>query len=256
MNVLGDIIRTVRMDVRRREKINPISLESLNYHPRHSLVDTIQRAPNLPVIAEIKRASPSSGEIKPKANPVDVSVSMLRGGAISLSVLTEPRYFKGDPAFIKEIRNITDAPLLYKDFVLGDYQIYEAAQFGADVVLLIIKILGNKLKKFMMLAEDIGMESLVEVTNENELKRALAMGAKLIGVNNRDLETLAIDLDCTVKLSSLVPEEATLVSESGINSPEDARKMIDSGADAVLVGTSIMNDEDIEGKVRSLVKAR
>ncbi|MFH1821927.1 MAG: indole-3-glycerol phosphate synthase TrpC [Methanobacteriota archaeon] len=256
MSVLDKIVRDVRVDVQHRAKIKPIDPASIDTFERRSLFEAIRRSPDVPLITEIKRASPSAGDIRPKLNHVDAAMAMLRGGAISLSVLTEPRYFKGDSAFLQDIRKVAKVPLLYKNFVLDDYQVYEAAQTGADVVLLIVKVLGRELQNFMKLVEKFGMESLVEVTNEEELKHALAVGANLLGVNNRDLNTLAIDLNCTVRLAPMVPDGALLVSESGISSPGDVRKMLDAGADAMLVGTAIMRDNDIEGKVRTLVKAR
>jgi indole-3-glycerol phosphate synthase len=220
------------------------------------LIEAIEKAPRVPLIAEIKRASPSAGDIRPSADVLEVARAMLRGGAISLSVLTEPKYFKGDPNFLREVRNVAKVPLIRKDFIVDDYQILEAAELGADVVLLIVKILGQELRKFMQLAEDLGMESLVEVTDEEEAELAISAGAKLIGVNNRDLETLKVDLNRTVKLAPSIPDDAVLVSESGINTPDDVRRVLDAGADAVLVGTALMRADDIEQKVRSLVNAR
>lgn len=256
MNVLAKIVRDVRADVSHRAKNKPIDPASIDAFKRRSLTEAIEKAPHVPLIAEIKRASPSAGDIRPEANPVDAAMSMLRGGAISLSVLTEPRYFKGDPAFLRDIRKVADVPLLGKDFVLDDYQVYEAAQAGADAVLLIVKVLGPELRRFMALVEELGMESLVEVTNEREMREAEIAGAKLLGVNNRDLETLAVDLSRTLRLAPSAPEDALLVSESGINSPDDVRRMLDAGADALLVGTAIMKETDIESKVRTMVRAR
>ena len=181
---------------------------------------------------------------------------MLRGGAISLSVLTEPKYFKGDPKFLREVRNVAKVPLICKDFIVDEYQVLEAAELGADVILLIVKVLGRKVRKFMLFAKEFGIESLVEVTDKEELKLAISAGAKLIGINNRDLETLKVDLNRTVKLAPSIPDDVTLVSESGINTPEDVRRMLDAGADAVLVGTALMKADDIEQKVSSIVNAR
>jgi len=220
------------------------------------LVEAIEKAPKVPLIAEIKRASPSAGDIKPNADVLEVARAMLRGGAISLSVLTEPKYFKGDPKFLREVRNVVKVPLICKDFIVDEYQVLEAAELGADVILLIVKVLGRKVRKFMLFAKEFGIESLVEVTDKEELKLAISAGAKLIGINNRDLETLKVDLNRTVKLAPSIPDDVTLVSESGINTPEDVRRMLDAGADAVLVGTALMKADDIEQKVSSLVNAR
>lgn len=256
MSVLAKILKDVKADVERRAIVKPIYPGHINRVPGRSLVEAIELAADVPVIAEIKRSSPSAGDIQPEADPVEVALAMLRGGAISLSVLTEPMHFKGDPYFLKEIRKVTDVPLLYKGFIVDDYQIYEAAEAQADVVLLIARVLKEELSRFMKLATKFGMESLVEVTNEREVQLAESAGAGLIGVNNRDLDTLDIDLSRTAKLAPHIAEDATLVSESGISSSEDVRRMLEAGADAVLVGTAIMKEKDIEGKVRTLVEAR
>jgi len=256
LNILADILKDVKADVEARARLKPKLPAEISCAKRHSLIRAIEKAAGVPVIAEVKRSSPSAGSIRPGANPVEVALSMLRGGAVSLSVLTEPRHFSGDPEFLREIRKFTDVPLLYKGFVVDDYQIYEAAEVQADVVLLIAKAIGKSLSRFMELATKFGMECLVEVTSEDEIKLARAAGARLIGINNRDLQTLEIDLNRTVALAPLIPEEATLVSESGINSPHDVKRMLNAGADAVLVGTAIMKEGDIEDKVRSLVNAR
>lgn len=256
MSVLARILEDVRTEVRRRASARPVESMHPSKTKKHSLLKAIHRAPKVPVIAEIKRASPSAGDIKPNADVLGVARAMLRGGAISLSVLTEPKYFKGDPGFLRDVRGVTEVPLLCKDFIVDEYQLYEAAGLGADAVLLIAKALGRDLSKFMREAEGLGMESLVEVMNEDEAKLAVSAGAELVGINNRDLETLKVDLNHTVRLAPLIPEETTLVSESGISSPADVRRMLDAGADAVLVGTAIMRAQNIEEKVKSLVNAR
>ncbi|MDI6642628.1 MAG: indole-3-glycerol phosphate synthase TrpC [Candidatus Hodarchaeaceae archaeon] len=256
MSALTNILADVQAEVQRRARANPIKPVYVDRARKRSLVEAIERAPKAPLIAEIKRASPSAGDIRPSADVLEVARAMLRGGAISLSVLTEPKYFKGDPSFLREVRKVAEVPLLCKDFIVDEYQLYEATELGADVVLLITKALGRELPRFMGLAEKLGMESLVEVTSEDEIGLAVSAGAELMGVNNRDLETLEVDLDRTVRLAPLVPDDVTLVSESGITSPADVRRMLDAGADAVLVGTALMKAKNIEQKVRSLVNAR
>ncbi|HID60880.1 MAG TPA: indole-3-glycerol phosphate synthase TrpC [Hadesarchaea archaeon] len=249
------MLEEVQTGVRLRASRKPVEQMRIARGRKRSLIDVIGRASGIPVIAEIKRASPSAGDIRPGADVSEVARAMLRGGAVSLSVLTEQKYFKGDPNFLRKVRKITEAPLLCKDFVVDEYQIYEAAELGADVLLLIVKVLRGELRRFMRLVGELGMESLVEVTNEEEAKLAVSEGAKLVGVNNRDLETLKVNLNRTARLAPLIPDDTTLVSESGIRTPEDAKKMLDSGADAVLVGTALMRADDIEQKVRSLVNA-
>jgi indole-3-glycerol phosphate synthase len=256
LSVLTKILKDVRASVKRQASLRPVEAIEINHSPKHSLREAIERAPKVPLIAEIKRASPSAGDIKPDADVLKVARAMLRGGAVALSVLTEPKYFKGDPGFLREIRCATDVPALRKDFIVDEYQLYESAELGADAVLLIAKVLNQELPKFVRLAGELGMESLVEVTSESEIRLAVSAGAGLIGINNRDLETLDVDLGRTKELAPLVPEDAVLVSESGIHTPEEVRAMLESGADAVLVGTALMQADDIEQKVRSLVNAR
>ena len=255
MSVLAKIIQDVQTEVRLRASARPIEYAHVSRTKKRSLIEAIEKAPRVPLIAEIKRASPSAGDIKPNADVLEVARAMLHGGAISLSVLTEPKYFKGDPNFLREVRKVAKVPLIRKDFIVDEYQVSEAAELGADVILLIVKVLGREVRKFMQLVEEFGMESLVEVTDKEEIKLAISAGAKLIGINNRDLETLKMDLNRTVKLAPFIPDDVTLVSESGINTPDDVRMMLDAGADAVLVGTALMRAGDIEQKVKSLVNA-
>ena len=256
MSVLAKILQDVQNEVRLRASARPIEYAHIPRSKKRSLIEAIEKAPRVPLIAEIKRASPSAGNIKPSADVLEVAQAMLRGGAISLSVLTEPKYFKGDPKFLREVRKVAKVPLIRKDFIVDEYQVLEAAELGADAVLLIVKVLGREVRKFVQFAEEFGMESLVEVTDKEEAKLAISAGAKLIGINNRDLETLKVDLNRTVKFAPSIPDDATLVSESGIDTSEDVRRMLDAGADAVLIGTTLMQANDIEQKVRSLVNAR
>lgn len=256
MSVLEEILKSVRAEVERQARLRPVEDMEIDRSSKRSLIAAIERAPNVPLIAEVKRASPSAGDIKPNVNVLETARAMLRGGAIALSVLTEPKYFKGDPSFLREIRNVVEVPVLRKDFIVDEYQLHESAELGADAVLLIARVLKQELSGFMHLAEELGMECLVEVTSMDEVRLAVSAEARLIGINNRDLETLEINLDRTRELASVVPEDVVLVSESGIRLPRDVRVMLEAGADAVLVGTALMQVDDIEKKVRSLVDVR
>lgn len=256
MSVLEEILKSVREGVERQARLRPVEDMEIDRPSKRSLIAAIERAPNVPLIAEVKRASPSAGNIRPNADVLEAARAMLRGGAIALSVLTEPKYFKGDPSFLREIRNVVEVPVLRKDFIVDEYQLHESAELGADAVLLIARVLKQELLRFTRLAEELGMECLVEVTSMDEVRLAVSAEARLIGINNRDLETLDINLDRTRELASVVPEDVVLVSESGIRLPGDVRAMLEAGADAVLVGTALMQAEDIEEKVRSLVDVR
>ena len=256
MSVLAKIIKSVQEGVKQQARLRPIETMEVDRSPKRSLIAAIEQAPKVPLIAEVKRASPSAGNIRPNADVLEAARDMLRGGAIALSVLTEPKFFKGDPSFLREIRNVVEVPVLRKDFIVDEYQLHESAELGSDAVLLIAKVLKQKLPRFMRVAEELGMECLVEVTSVEEVKLAVSAEARLIGINNRDLETLDVNLDRTRELASVVPEDVVLISESGIRLPEDVRAMLRAGADAVLVGTALMEADDIEEKVRSLVGIR
>ncbi|MCS7131990.1 MAG: indole-3-glycerol-phosphate synthase [Hadesarchaea archaeon] len=254
MNALKEMVEEARKRARRLAAGPPLEVRVGSR--RRSLREAIERAPRVPLIGEIKRASPSAGDIKPDADVLEVARAMVRGGAIALSVLTEPRYFKGDVRHLPILRGALDVPILRKDFIVDERQLHESARLGADAVLLIAGVLGERLPCFLDLTRELGMEGLVEVADERELELAVSAGAGLIGINNRDLRTMKVDLGRTARLAPLVPEHVTLVSESGIRTPEDVRAVLEAGADAVLVGTAIMGSNDIEEAVRRLVNAR
>jgi indole-3-glycerol phosphate synthase len=200
------------------------------------------RSPGLHVIAEIKRASPSEGPIAPNADPVSVAREYLGAGATALSVLTEPGFFRGDVGFLSAIRKQeTDARLLMKDFVVDEYQLAQARAHGADAVLLIVAMLSEKeLALFFEKAHDLGLETLVEVHDEAEMKTASRLGAKLIGVNNRNLKTMEVSLMTSERLADLAPKGAVLISESGLSRLEDLERLSKLGFHGFLIGTSFM----------------
>lgn len=205
------------------------------------------------LIAEIKKASPSRGVIRADLDPAETAVTYAGNGAATISVLTEKRYFHGDPAYLAAVRRAVDVPLLRKDFIVDPDQVIEAAALGADAVLLIVAILPQAdLKALLALAADLGLQCLVEVHNEEELARALSAGAGIIGINNRDLKTFRTDLDVTRRLAPLVPGDCTVVAESGIFTAEDVAKVGMWGADAVLVGEALVREADIGARVRDL----
>ncbi len=211
------------------------------------------RAPGLGVIAEFKRASPSGGVFDPRRDPADTARRFEAGGAAALSVLTEPRFFLGSLDDLGAARAAVDLPVLRKDFILHPVQVWEARAAGADAVLLIAAILDDQ--ALLLLLEEThraGMEALVEVHTPDEARRALAAGAPIIGVNNRDLATLEIDLSTAEMIAPLVGGSATLVAESGIWEPAHARRMAVAGYDAVLVGESLIRAADPAGLLAKL----
>jgi len=201
------------------------------------------------VIAELKRRSPSKGLIRPDFEPARCARAYAAGGAAALSVLTDGHYFGGELGFLKQVRGVVDLPLLRKDFVIDDYQIDEARVAGADAVLLIVAALDDdRLAGFHARAHVLGLDVLVEVHDEAELERALAVGAELIGVNNRDLRSFEVDLSVTERLAARLPgdRDIVLVAESGIADNGDVTRLERAGARAFLVGESLMREPDIE----------
>lgn len=256
MSILERIVEDTRARVRKLIKAKPIETMKITPSRKIRLSKAIKMAQHVPLIGEIKRASPSSGDIRIDVNVREVALAMIRGGAIGLSVLTEPKYFKGRLEYLREVLQVVGTPVLRKDFIVDEYQLYETAEVGANAVLLITGVLEEDLSNFIELAEKLEIEPLVEISNERELDIATSAGARLIGINNRDLKTMRVDLSRTEKLAPLAPKGATIVSESGVRTPNDIKRVLDAGSDAVLVGTALMRSNDIEKKTRSLVMAR
>ncbi len=205
------------------------------------------------VIAEIKKASPSAGIIRENFQPDQIAVSYESAGAACLSVLTDTEYFKGANEYLQQARNACSLPALRKDFLVDPWQVYESRVLGADCILLIVAALERaQLMDLDGLAREIGLDVLVEVHNEDELDDALATGASLIGVNNRDLRTFTTDLSVSERLRPMIPQDRTMVTESGIHSQEDVARMGRCGIHAFLVGEAFMRREDPGGALLSL----
>jgi indole-3-glycerol phosphate synthase len=223
------------------------------------------RLGSVALIAEVKKASPSAGVIRPDFDPVRIAQQFEAGGASCLSVLTDEKFFQGSLEYMKRIRAAVRLPLLRKDFIIDERQFLEAIQWGADAILLIVAILSDgELKRFHTLATEAGLAALVEVHDEPELDRALAAGAQLIGVNNRDLKTFKVDLTTTERLASRLFSATgfthhasritpLLVSESGIYTRSDVERLARCGAGAILVGESLMRHDDLTAKLRELL---
>lgn len=206
------------------------------------------------LIAEIKKSSPSKGLLISDLKVDDFVKRYEEAGASAISVLTERRFFSGRPENIGIAKENAKLPVLRKDFLFEEYQIYESRYIGADALLLIAAVLGpSALSDFILLSEELGMSSLVEVHDERELEKALKADARIIGINNRDLTTFKVDIETTFRVIREIPKGKVVVSESGITSREDVRRLIDIGVHAILVGESIVTSKDVGEKIRELV---
>ncbi|NLT13738.1 MAG: indole-3-glycerol phosphate synthase TrpC, partial [Clostridiales bacterium] len=215
--------------------------------------ETALKKPGLSFICEIKKASPSSGIIAADFPYLDIARDYERAGADAISVLTEPVYFLGRSEYLKEIREHVSIPVLRKDFIIDDYQLYEARVIGADAVLLICTLLDTKLlRRYLHVCDELGLSALVEAHNETEIQSALSAGARIIGVNNRDLKTFEVDLGNCMCLRPLVPKDIIFVAESGIKTPEDIEILRNAGVDAVLIGETLMRSPDKKAVIKKL----
>lgn len=207
------------------------------------------------LIAEIKKKSPSAGEICKKFDHVEIAKKFKKSGAKCLSVLTEKKFFGGDINFIKEIKEKIDIPILRKDFIVDEWQIYESLYYKADCILIILAITKNKdAKRFLNIAKDLNLDVIVEVHDSKEVKRALQIGANCIGINNRNLKSLKISLKNFEKYSKLIPKNIIKICESGIKENYQLHKMTHYGANAFLVGESLMKQKDIYLATKKLIE--
>lgn len=256
-NVLSRIIDHKRTEIAEAQRLRPAAeLEQriAQAPPVRDFVAALQAAPDIGLIAEIKKASPSAGIIRPDFDPVAIARIYEQHGASCLSVLTDERFFQGHLDYLRQIRAAVQIPVLRKDFLIDRYQVLEARAAGADCILLIAECLDDcHLRDLYFYASELGMESLIEIYDPENLDRVLKLEPALLGVNNRDLRTFVTDLDHTVRLASQIPNTTLLVSESGIRTRADIDRVKHAGARAILVGETLMRNPDLGSAVDELL---
>jgi indole-3-glycerol phosphate synthase len=257
---LQQILRDKRREleaVRLDDPLEQVQARIATMPPPRDFIKALQ-GPNLRVIAEVKKASPSKGLLAPNFNPVELARAYCQAGAAAISVLTDKPYFQGHIFYLARIRESLGEqcpPLLRKDFIIDPYQLYEARAYGADAVLLIVAALEERqLMSLLQEARHLGMEALVEVHTQQEVQVALRCGAKVIGINNRDLHTFKTTLETTRTLRRLIPDGCVVVSESGIEGPKDIETLRKLGVHAVLIGEALVTAPDPARKLRELLE--
>ncbi len=257
MNLLKDIVISKRIEIERARRQTTLSTTSRAGHkPKRDLRRALLNQ-GIAVIAEVKSRSPSTGVLKNEFDPAGLARAYERSGAAAISVLTDKKYFGGAGEHIEIVKDSVSLPVLRKDFIIDPFQIHESDRLGADAVLLIMRLLEPETaREFMKIIEKTGMACLVETHTREEIDRALEIGASIIGVNNRDLDTLKIDLDRSLQLRKYIPRGVVAISQSGINDRSDIELMINAGFDAVLVGTVLMRAPSVAEKLLELTGRR
>ena len=253
---LQKILEAKREEIKERKAVLPLSelKQRLAGCPPPLDFEAAIRSRDRALVAEVKRSSPSRGRIREDFDPVAIARIYEEGGAAAVSVLTESRFFEGRDSFLQDIRKNVGLPLLRKDFIIDPYQICETRFLGGDALLLIARVLeAGRLEEFIRLSSELGLAALVEIHDEADLEKALPSGARIIGINNRDLFTFATDLGVSLRLAPLVPRGMTVISESGIQSRKDIERLESAGIYGFLVGETLMREKDIGRKMKELL---
>ncbi len=258
MDILKDILAKKKERIAAAKQV--ISEEELKAKlqgmaPARDFIESINKPRQISLIAEIKKASPSAGVIRQEFNHIEIAKAYQEAGVQAVSVLTEEDFFQGNISYINDVKNLNDSPVLRKDFIIEPYQVYESRFYGADAILLIANLLTqDEITGLLNLSRELGMDSIVEVHNEKELKKVLKLkGVQIIGINNRDLRTLEVDIKTVEKLFPLIPKDKVVVVESGIKTAQDILFLKILGVNAVLVGTVFMESPDLKGSVERLM---
>ncbi len=260
-NILEEIYQHKLIEVRERKKqmsVQEICAQIKCLEKPKDFFSALQKKSEkneIALICEVKKASPSHGLIREDFNHLEIAKAYVEGGATCLSVLTDEKYFMGKNQYLQEVRQSCDLPILRKEFMVDPYQIYEAKMLGADCILLIVAMLNNaQLRELEQCAFDSGLSVLIEIHNEAELQRASRMKSKLIGINNRDLKTLKVNLETSLFLSEMIPTDYVLVSESGIKSSVDIEILQQAGINCFLIGEHFMRQKNITKAVQDIFK--
>lgn len=259
-NILQEIVKYKKVEIEESKKL--ISKESLEKeiksapHSKSFLGELVKKNEEgkAGIIAEVKKASPSKGVIRENFNHLQIARDYEKGGAACLSILTDNPSFQGSSQYLKDIRGITNLPILRKDFMIDVYQVYESRSWGADCILMIMKILDNKdLSKLVSVSKDLGMDILFEINSQEELERLLPFNPKMIGINNRNLENFETDIKNSIKIKKNIPDDILVISESGINNTEDIIHLGDHSINNFLIGESLMRSDNISVELNKLV---
>lgn len=256
MNILDEIVEHKKIELLHRKEQLPVEKiwSDMERMPApRDFRSAVSKSGRVNLIAEIKKASPSAGEIAETFNVEKIARQYEAAGADAVSVLTETKYFQGDIFHVDLVKQVSELPVLRKDFIIDEYQIYESKYFGADAVLLIAAILNiEKIKKFVKIAKELDLSAIVEVHTDEELKIVLSTCAEIIGINNRNLADFTVDINTTLKLKEKIPADRIVISESGIKTKQDVKKLKDIGINAVLIGEHLMKSQDIKKSVMEL----
>ena len=259
-NILQEIVNYKKIEIEKSKKM--ISVEILNKKIKSiskplKFLDELRNKNEVGkagIIAEVKKASPSKGIIKKDFNHIEIAKEYERGGAACLSILTDTPSFQGSPQYLKDIRRNTKLPILRKDFIIDTYQIIESRSWGADCILLIMKILKNKeLSKLINICNEMNMDILFEINSQEELERLLPFNPKMIGINNRNLENFETDIENSIKIKKNIPDDILVISESGINDVKDISYLGKHNINNFLIGERLMRSKNISGELSKLV---
>lgn len=258
-NVLSEILRIKKKIIEEKKKILPVKKiqEKINFDKGKSIYESLKK--NFGIIAELKRSSPSAGPINPDLDFVNTALLFEKCGVSGLSVLTCEPYFNGSIDDLRKVKNCVNIPVLMKDFIIDEYQLYEGKLVGADFIILIVRILSNnELKRLLKVSEELNFEILIEIHNQYDLKRVFKIvnewENKILGINNRDLKTLKTDISNTINLIKFIPlDKIVVISESGIKEKSEIDILRESGIRGVLIGESILRSENLEEKLKTLM---